>query len=75
VAEEDHSVLFKRTERGLIRFPSNIEQLSVEYETTANWLVVRRNDTVFRFPLSEEDCVHIAKLLTSKLPIRRDTNS
>jgi hypothetical protein len=59
----DASFDFSHAEKGLTRFPPNIEQISVERETTRTWLVARRNDIVLRFPLREEDCRHLAALL------------
>jgi hypothetical protein len=50
---------------GLTRFPPNVEQLTVERESTCIWLVARRNDVVLRFPLSEDDGRHLAALLTN----------
>ena len=60
----DPSVDFKHAERGLSRFPPNVEQISIEREATRTWLIVRRNEIVLRFPLRDEDCRHLAALLT-----------
>ena len=54
---------FSHAESGMTRFPPNVEQISVEREATRTWLVARRNDVVLRFPLTEEDCRHLARLL------------
>ena len=60
----DHSFEFSLAEKGLTRFPPNVEQITIEREATCVWLVTRRNDVVLRFPLSDEDCRHLADLLT-----------
>ena len=59
---------FSHAEAGLTRFPPNVEQISVERETTRTRLIARRNDLVLRFPLREEDCRHLADLLTRNRP-------
>src|ERR1700730_9249085 len=46
---------FSHSECGMTRFPPNVEQIHVEHASTTTWLVVRRNDAEFRFPLSEGD--------------------
>jgi len=63
----DPSFEFSIAAKGLTRFPPNVEQITVEYETTRVWLVARRNDVVLRFPLSDEACGHLAALLTRNL--------
>jgi hypothetical protein len=60
----DPSFDFSHAEKGLTRFPPNVEQISVEHESMRTWLVMRRNDVMLRFPLTEEDCRHLAVLLT-----------
>lgn len=47
----------------MTRFPPNVEQLTVIHESTATWLVARRNEVELRFPLSMEDCRHLSNLL------------
>jgi hypothetical protein len=60
----DPSFDFSPAKKGLTRFPPNVEQISVEHEATRTWLVARRNDVVLRFPLTDENCRHLADLLT-----------
>jgi hypothetical protein len=67
VAMADDSFKFSHAEKGLSRFPPNIEQITVEHDPLRTWLVVRRNDTQLRFPLNEDDCHHLAKLLTGEV--------
>jgi hypothetical protein len=59
---------FSHGEEGMTRFPPNVEQIRVEHESVCTWLVARRNDVTLRFPLTDDDCQHLAKLLveTSK---------
>jgi hypothetical protein len=59
---------FSHAEKGMTRFPPNIEQIGVEHESTRTWLICRRNDTVLRFPLNEADCRHLAALLMDMPP-------
>jgi hypothetical protein len=60
----DHQFTFSHGQSGLVRFPPNVEQISVEHESACTWLGVRRNDVELRLPLSDEDCRHLAALLT-----------
>ena len=39
---------FSHAENGMTRFPPNIEQLSVQRDSTITWLVARRNDLELR---------------------------
>jgi len=54
---------FSHAESGMTRFPPNVEQITVEHESTRTWLVTRRNDLELRFPLNEADCRYLADLL------------
>jgi hypothetical protein len=65
----DH-IGFSHAEKGMTRFPPNVEQITVEHETFCSWLIVRRNDTTLKFPLSEDDCGYLAALLTSRSDAR-----
>lgn len=57
---------FSHAERGMTRFPPNVEQIAVERESLCTWLVVRRNETTMKFPLTDADCDHLAALLTRR---------
>lgn len=57
---------FTHSELGLARFPPNVEQITVERENLRTWLIVRRNETILRFPLREEDRRHLVKLLSGE---------
>jgi hypothetical protein len=57
---------FTHAAKGLSRFPPNVEQISIEREATRTWLVARRNEIVLRFPLSDEDCEHLARVLRER---------
>jgi hypothetical protein len=58
---------FSHSECGMTRFPPNVEQIHIEHASTTTWLIVRRNDTEIRFPLSEGDRRHLAFLLLGDL--------
>jgi hypothetical protein len=60
----DCSFDFQHAEKGLSRFPPNVEKITIERGPTCAWLVVRRNDVELRFPLSWAHCQHLAGLLT-----------
>jgi hypothetical protein len=51
----------------MTRFPPNVEQITIERKSTCTWLIVRRNDVELRFPLTDADCSHLAKLLSGHL--------
>jgi hypothetical protein len=57
---------FEHAESGMTRFPPNVEQIRIERESICTWLVVRRNDTTLKFPLTEDDCEYLATLLTGR---------
>jgi hypothetical protein len=54
---------FSHVEKGLTRFPPNVEQIRIERESTCTWLIARRNEVELRFPLGPGDCEHLAELL------------
>jgi hypothetical protein len=54
---------FCLAEKGMTRFPPNVEQISIEHAATVTWLIARRNEVVLRFPLREVDRKHLAQLL------------
>jgi hypothetical protein len=58
---------FTHSECGMTRFPPNVEQIHIEHASAMTWLVIRRNDTELRFPLSEEDRQYLARLLLGGL--------
>jgi hypothetical protein len=58
---------FLHADKGMTRFPPNVEQLTVQRDTTTTWLIARRNDTELRFPLNEDDRRHLARLLLGDL--------
>ena len=61
-------ITFRHAEMGLPRFPPNVEKITVQHDSLRKWLVVSRNDTELKFPLSEADCQHLADLLLSSDP-------
>jgi hypothetical protein len=64
----DPSFEFSLGEKSLTRFPPNVEQITVERESLRTWLITRRNDVILRFPLTDDDCQHLAALLTQGRP-------
>jgi hypothetical protein len=56
---------FSHAEHGITRFPQNVEQITIERGSACTWLIARRNDIELRFPLTDADCVHLAKLLSN----------
>ena len=54
---------FHLADCALTRFPSNVEQLLVERESTIVYLVARQNGVVLRFPLRDSDRDHLAALI------------
>lgn len=54
---------FHHAERGMTRFPANIEQITIQHASTCSWLIVRRNETELRFPLQRQDREYLARLL------------
>lgn len=58
---------FLHAEKGLTRFPPNVERIAVERGPTVTWLIAARNDLELRFPLSEIDRRHLARLLLGDL--------
>jgi hypothetical protein len=65
---EQPELKFTHAALGMTRFPPNVEQISVERQSLHTWLVVRRNDTNLRFPLTQTDCEHLAALLLNLKP-------
>jgi len=59
---------FSHADKGMTRFPPNVEQIIVERESLRTWLIVRQNDVRLRFPLCEADCRHLAALLIGPHP-------
>jgi hypothetical protein len=59
-------VKFSHAEKGMTRFPPNVEQITIERESVVTWLLARRNDVTLRFPLTSDDCSHLAALLTGR---------
>lgn len=60
---------FSHGEKGITRFPPNVEQITVERESVFTWLVARRNDVTLRFPLTDDDCRHLASLLATGMNV------
>ncbi len=54
---------FSHAKSGMTRFPPNVEQVTVNHESTRTWLKVRRNDVELQFPMNDGDCQHLASLL------------
>ena len=54
---------FRHADKGISRFPPNVEQIKIERESLVTWLIIRRHETTLKFPLSDVDCEHLATLL------------
>jgi hypothetical protein len=63
---------FSHNDGGMTRFPPNVEQIRIEHASTTTWLVARRNDTELKFPLSEPDRRHLARLLLGDLAAKTE---
>ena len=57
---------FSQSEKGITRWPPNIEQIRIERDSLRVWLIARRNDVELRFPLEQNDCEHLAALLLAE---------
>jgi CRP-like cAMP-binding protein len=54
----------KHLDRGLVKFPPNIQAIYVEQEETGlTRLIVRQNELRLSFVLDADDCAHLARLL------------
>ncbi|MBI1234772.1 MAG: hypothetical protein GC208_09750 [Alphaproteobacteria bacterium] len=54
---------FQHADKGMTRFPPNVEQISVKRESSRVWLTMRRNDVELSFPLEDGDVEHLVALL------------
>jgi hypothetical protein len=55
---------FTHAEKGMMRFPPNVEQITVEVESSGTvTLRARRNDLILEFTLEPADCEHLAAML------------
>jgi len=68
MSPKNDMAIFSHGEAGMTRFPPNVEQITVVHDSTVTWLCVRRNAVELRFPLSDNDRRHLAKLLLQFLP-------
>lgn len=63
---DESSFVFSHAAKGMTRFPPNVEQITIEHQNLRTWLIVRRNDVQLKFPLTEKDCQHLARLLVER---------
>jgi len=62
-----NAVKAKRTDNGIVKFPVNVHSLLVERQTSGYTRVIaKQNDTILSFVLDDDDCEHLAALLTSR---------
>lgn len=60
-----NAVRFRKTTFGLARFPTRIETLSIEKSGGGRRrLVARKDEVTIEFLLSQEECEHLAQILT-----------
>jgi len=63
----------KHLDDGIVKFPPNIQSLRVDYSAISGYtqITARQNDVSLLFVLDDDDCRHLAALLTKNL---RDRN-
>jgi len=63
-----HAVKAKHTDNGIVKFPVNVHSLLVERSQTSGYtrVIAKQNDTVLSFVLDDDDCAHLAELLTAR---------
>jgi hypothetical protein len=61
-----HAVKAKHLDKGIVKFPVNVHSLLVERSKTNGHtrVTAKQNDTVLSFVLDDDDCRHLAELLT-----------
>ena len=60
-----NAVFFRKTERGLARFPTRIEMITVQNNgERGKVLVIQKDDLRMSFPLGPAECTHLAQILT-----------
>jgi hypothetical protein len=63
-----HAIKAKHTEQGIVKFPVNLQALQVERSETSDYtrVIATQNDVALSFILDDDDCRHLAELLTRK---------
>jgi hypothetical protein len=63
-----HAVKAKHLDKGIVKFPVNVHSLLIERGQASGYtrLIAKQNDTVLSFVLDDDDCRHLADLLTRK---------
>jgi hypothetical protein len=61
-----HAIKAEHTPTGLVKFPVNVHSLQVERSDTSGHVrvVAKQNDITLSFLLDDDDCRHLAALLT-----------
>lgn len=63
-----HAIKAERIENGIVKFPVNVHSLLVERSQSSGYtrVIAKQNDTVLSFVLDDDDCQHLAALLTAR---------
>jgi len=62
-----HAIKAEDIANGIVKFPVNVHSLLVERQSSGyTHVVAKHNDTVLSFVLDDEDCQHLAALLTGR---------
>lgn len=63
-----HAVKAELIENGIVKFPVNVHSLLVERSHSSGYtrVIAKQNDTVLSFVLDDDDCKHLAALLTRR---------
>lgn len=59
----------KHLDDGIVKFPPNVQSLRVDHSAVSGYtqIIARQNDVSLVFVLDENDCRHLATLLTKNL--------
>jgi len=69
----DGPLIEKRLANGIVKFPPNVYGIYIEKQASGHThLIARQNDTRLTFILSEDDCLHLAALLSEAPSLSED---
>jgi hypothetical protein len=63
-----HAIKAKRTDNGIVKFPVNVHSLLIERSQSSGYtrVIAKQNELVLSFVLDDDDCQHLAALLTAR---------